>query len=311
MSRNRNSQDSLELFLDTICNMFGGFLFLMLFVVVSIRMATDSKREEMRETGIKPVSDVEVETLNIDLEKLRKELENLEQGKEKSREFVESLIEPELLEKYRETVETLDSVQDTIDETEETEKLVADTNKRVEDLKSKNEELRDKLNLAKKNLDDAEKLKEQERKENVRTTTAPKMQSIYLAEIPVFIKFGRVYFWRKYDINGEVLSALNDDDFLIVEEVKSAFVTVGYKTEPKPWRGVDLNAENFEVELTEAFKRFKNDRDYFAIVVAHDSFSEYNILSKFLKSKGFFIRPMTLPEGECIVDRGGYNGKAQ
>ena len=46
MRRRRNAQDSLELFLDTICNMFGGFLFIMLFVVVAMRDSVENSESE-------------------------------------------------------------------------------------------------------------------------------------------------------------------------------------------------------------------------------------------------------------------------
>ena len=46
MRRRRTAQDSLELFLDAICNMFGGFVFLMLFVVISTRATSEKAIEE-------------------------------------------------------------------------------------------------------------------------------------------------------------------------------------------------------------------------------------------------------------------------
>ena len=73
MSRRRGrqgaSQDSLELFLDTICNMFGGFVFIMLFVVVSMRQTTDKVYEE---------AIAEERASAVELQELEAELENLQ-----------------------------------------------------------------------------------------------------------------------------------------------------------------------------------------------------------------------------------------
>ena len=93
MSRQRIRQDSLELFLDAICNMFGGFLFLMLFVVVSIRMSTEEQRAELKASGIEPVKEVELETLRVEIDRLNKDIKNVVKQQEDSRKFVEDLVD--------------------------------------------------------------------------------------------------------------------------------------------------------------------------------------------------------------------------
>ena len=93
MSRKRATRDGLELFLDAICNMFGGFIFIMLFVVVSIRMSTEEQRAELKASGIEPVKEVELETLRVELDRLNKDIKNVVKQQEDSRKFVEDLVD--------------------------------------------------------------------------------------------------------------------------------------------------------------------------------------------------------------------------
>ena len=94
MSRKRTKRDGLELFLDAICNMFGGFIFIMLFVVVSIRMSTEEQRAELKASEIEPVQDVELETLRVEIDRLNKDIKNVVKQQEDSRKFVEDLVDP-------------------------------------------------------------------------------------------------------------------------------------------------------------------------------------------------------------------------
>ena len=49
MRRKRRPQDSLELFLDALCNMFGAFLFLLLFIVVLLQTTRRELSEQRRQ----------------------------------------------------------------------------------------------------------------------------------------------------------------------------------------------------------------------------------------------------------------------
>ncbi|MBP5620647.1 MAG: hypothetical protein J6X44_01400, partial [Thermoguttaceae bacterium] len=93
MSRKRAQTDSLELFLDAICNMFGGFIFIMLFVVVSIRATRDAAVEKMRrDEGA--VSAVELQAMETSLDNLRLRQETLERNVRDAKKFAEKLNDP-------------------------------------------------------------------------------------------------------------------------------------------------------------------------------------------------------------------------
>lgn len=304
--RKRRIQNSLELFLDTICNMFGGFVFIMLFVVVSIRSTTSAQLQELQASGIKPVPDVDVAILRNDLEKLQHDYERLVQDREDAKEYILTLIEPDVVELYKETLGLLEQLEKTQQENQTIQNQNNEKQRNYEQIALENKKLQTSLTQVRQEVKSIEEEALAQKKKRVRKTTAPKYRFTFKDEIPVIVKYGRVYFWHKYGTNGSRISDFNDDEFLIVKTKLGAV-----ETQPKPWKGVDLNAEDVETALSNAFRPFNKNTHYFSIVVAHDSFAEYNILSSYLKRKGYEINPVVLKKGEGVVDRGGYGGSAQ
>lgn len=313
MRRKRTQQDSLELFLDAICNMFGGFVFIMLFVVVSIRSTIDAKTEEMREQGTERVSQAEIDALNEQLKQLEIELQKLSDDRKETIAFAESLVDKELLEKYKKTLETLEKVQALQVENEKTQELVDDSNEKLEQAKKDLEAVKADFEVAVQDCDDAEKALEDIKKKRVRTTSPPKLHAVSKTEVPLIVRFGRVYFWHKYGRNGELTDNYNSDDFIFHSRESHGviFTTHSVHSDPKPWRGLDLEDPDVDMLLMTAFQPFRPDSVYFTIVVDNDSFTEYNVLSAFLKRRGYDINPWIGKEGAIVVDRGGNGHTAQ
>ncbi len=312
MSRKRTKRDGLELFLDAICNMFGGFIFIMLFVVVSIRMSTEEQRAELKASGIEPVQDVELETLRVEIDKLNKDIKNVVKQQEDSRKFVEDLVDPNALEMYRETLAVLETVRDVEFQSGELQTQIDAIEEALQRAETERDRIKDELKDAEKVVSDVKEEVEKVRKKNTRKTSPPRLRGTYKTEIQCMIKYGKLYFLREYGPSGQQLKSLGDD-FMAVDTVtsitKGPFFK-GLKVEPKPWKGTELNAPDADYQLSILFKRFSPARHYIAICLAHDSFSEYGVLASYLKNAGFEIRPVTVPPGEFIIDRGG-SGNAQ
>ena len=304
--RKRRIQNSLELFLDTVCNMFGGFVFIMLFVVVSIRSTTDAQQHELQASRIKPVSDVDVAILRNDLEKLQHDYERLVQEQEDAKEYILTLVDPDVVERYQETLELLEQLGETRRDNQELQQQNDESQASYERLADENKKLQTSLAQARREVENAKREALDQKKKNVRKTIPPKYRRTFKIEVVVFVKYGRVYFWHKYNSYGLPVADFNDDEFLIVNRILNCV-----ETQPKPWKGIDLNAENVETTLNDAFGRFNKNTFYISIGVAHDSFAEYNILSSYLKRKGYEIDPFVGKKGERVVDRGGYGGSAQ
>ena len=305
--RKRRTSDGLDLFLDAICNMFGGFLFIMLFVVVSIRSATTAGVEKLERTDVRPVSDAELDVLRTDIEKLERDIAELGEDRAESRAFALKLVDPENVEKVKETSEVLEEVEKIKVANAETERENQETREEAEKLEEEKERLEKELTQAKEETEDAEEELEKVRAKRTRKTAPPMLKLSFKTEIPIVLKYGRVYFWHTYSAYGTRASDFNEDEFVVVKTKLGGSI----QTEPKPYRGIDLNGDDVELELSRAFSRFDPSRDYFTIVVSDDSFGDYNILSSFLKRKNFDINPWTNVAGGVVVDRGGSGHSAQ
>ena len=307
MSRKRATRDGLELFLDAICNMFGGFIFIMLFVVVSIRMSTEEQRAELKASGIEPVKEVELETLRVEIDRLNKDIKNVVKQQEDSRKFVEDLVDPNALEMYRETLAALKTVRDVEFQSGELQTQIDAIEDALKQAETERDRVKEELKDAEKTVNDVKEEVEKVRKKNTRKTSPPRLRGTAKIEIQCMIKYGKLYFLREYGPSGMALKSLGDD-FMVVDTMTPTLtnpLVKGWKVEPKPWKGTDLNAPDADYQLSIQFRRFSPTRHYIALCVAHDSFSEYGVLASYLKNAGFEIRPVTVPPGEFIVDRGG------
>lgn len=304
MSRRQAPQDSLELFLDTICNMFGGFIFIMLFVVVSMRATTDKAYEET--VSEERASAVELMELEVELEALQRRWDAVSDRVEQARSVIQGLNSQEVAEYAHETLDVLDELRETSEENAAKTQSVAEIERRAIELDVEMKDALRELEDATKQLQAAEDDAAAARKLATRKASPPQMRSDYgfRREVAVILKYGRLYFWHKYDDRG--IKRLNADDFHIVDEDG-----ISAQTEPKPWRGLDLTAPGAIERLDAAFAPYSPRSDTIAIVVASDSYEEYATLRDFLKDRTFRIRPIIGEKGTKVADRGGSDAQSQ
>ncbi len=303
MRRRRTAQDSLELFLDAICNMFGGFVFLMLFVVISTRATSEKAIEESIEES--RMSAAQFASLELELEDLQEKWSAVSKMIEESRDYVESLTSPEILATRRETLQTLEELQEAAQENAEKLAREARIERRATELDAALKTAERELQAAEQARESAGKDAERRRAAAARATAPPQMRfSLWRkTEVAVILKYGRLYFWHK---NVDTVRTLNSDDFYVVEE------ELGYaRTEPRIDRGVDLLAPGVEKRLDAAFAPYSAASHSIAIVVASDSYPEFGLVRDYLKERLFEIRPMIGKKGTDVVDRGGSNARTQ
>ncbi|MGI6402021.1 MAG: hypothetical protein ACOX0A_07925 [Thermoguttaceae bacterium] len=307
MSRRRGrqgaSQDSLELFLDTICNMFGGFVFIMLFVVVSMRQTTDKVYEEA--IAEERASAVELQELEAELENLQNQWREVSDRVEQARSIVEALESHEVVQFHNETLDVLDELREVSESNAAKSQEIAALERRGLELGVELKTALAELDEATRRLEAAEYDAASSRRLATRRTSPPQMRSEfgYRRQVGVILKYGRLYVWHKY--NG-AYETLNTDDFHVVEEKGTSA-----RTEPLPWRGVDLNAPGVMRRLEATFAPFNPKSETIVIIVASDSYEEYGIVRDFLKDRLFRICPMIGPEGVPVYDRGGSDSRSQ
>ncbi len=298
MRRKHKRQDSLELFLDAVCNMFGGFLFIMLFVVLSIRATSESAFLPKKGSVVSATDLAELETeaelLQTRLDALNKSMQDVETTKRR-------LVDPESERLCRRIVETTRELRQIQDENERLARSFIDRKKRLDELEAQKNALNSKIKETSDFLEDQRKENREKERKEARDGSPPQMRESNKAEIGVILRYGRLYFWHRRGTR-----RLNDKEFWILEKERDGVVVV-----PNPRKGIDLNGTDVDDRLEDAFKRYDRDLYKIALVVSPDSYNEYKIVCDFLKGKGFGVRPLIGASGERISDRGGVKSGEQ
>lgn len=275
----------------------------MLFVVVSLRTTTEKVYEET--VTEERASVVELMELEIQLQELQRQWDSVSERVEQARKVIDQLGSKEAAQFQHETLDVLDELRDVSEENASKSQTVAELERQKLELDVEYKTALAELSEAQKKLESAQDDVEAARKLASRKSSPPQMRSDYGSrlEVGVILKYGRLYFWHKYD--GRV-KTFNAADFHVVEEDSSSA-----RTEPLPWRGIDLTSPGVTGRLDAAFSQFNPSLHSIAIVVASDSYEEYSVVRDFLKDRTFRIRPIIGEKGGYVADRGGSDAQTE
>lgn len=301
MRRKSSPNDSLEMFLDTICNTFGGILFILLFVVLQLRTTQDNVFHSTAKS-VDAAQLLQAENRLLDAERRAYALKT---QWDYCHKYAEKFTDEETRELYKKLL-SLTEASNRL--SEDNSKLAAQlavydnkTAQRaesIENLKQQVESLRsEQINLERQN-----KALRDKNKQNV---TLPQMHASYKVEVGLILRFGRVYLWHRYSSDGVRLGA-NTDDFTILKEESEYISSI-----PNPWCGIDLKSRNAEEDLDKLFSTFNPTDHKMVLIVSPDTFAQYHIVRDFLKTRSFDIRPIAFGPDDSIADRGGRNTEAQ
>jgi hypothetical protein len=321
MSRRRRLDDSsLELLLDTICNTFGGVLFLAM--LISLLLTQNRKGMDAQPADPSPaVSTADLVRLETRAEDAARELQALETQVRQARQVAGHLEVPD--------------AESLITDMEAAEQRARESNARRTALlarvaaeqaaaarsaaaKAKGERerslLADKARRAREQLEAA--IKDRERlvasairihdavaqRSQIQTTgRVPRMRSTNKPEFGIMIKYGRLYLMKKLQ-NGE--QVVNLDDFTL----EPGFLM--NVAEAKPHAGIDLTmSAGRDAALRRVTGDFTPSRWYVCLVVHPDSFEEYLIAKNWLVERGYEIR--LFPTDTSVNDQGEVDAMVQ
>ena len=303
MSRRRShKQDSLELLLDTICNTFGGVLFIAILVVMLLQQTGGAPAIP----SPAPASPVELHSLATQMEAAVADLERLRQNRD-SQQAVAQNFAPEaireLLARRREVTATQEAFQAQVDGLRIENATLAG---QVESLSEENAAVGQSLGEALARRTQAQAELERERQARVEEVRMPVVRSSPKQEIGLILRYGRLYVWHKYGAGNERLG-LNTDDFVVVSEE-----TDGLVTRPKPTAGVVLDGTAASQEAIRAvLRRFDKRTCHLAVIVRPDTYAAFRHLRDRAIELGFEYRLMPVETDTPIADRGGRGGKVQ
>lgn len=315
MRRRRGGSDSssLEMLLDTICNTFGGVLFLAM--LVSIMLAQTRRKAEAEAEAEEPrpaVSAAELVRLEADAARLAAEIESLEASNESIRDLAEGFSDPrqdelitamEEAERERSRLETKRAalLRELATVQAATAKARAAATSQARDASL----MADRVDRARARLDQAVRDRRalidtaaaiamaEQRQSAVQTGgRAPRERTTERIEFGVMLKHGRLYLMKVLQ-GGELV--VNADDFLIEGGLNHNTATA------KPHGGIDLKrAEGRDQAILDRLKTFPPKKWYPCLVVHPDSFTEFLALKAVLVDHGYDYR--LLPTAGSVFD---------
>lgn len=303
MTRRRGTPaDSLELLLDTICNTFGGIIFIALLVVVLLMISgpPDAPHTSPQEV----VKSVEEQFQLENLQRLKSRLQaNLEKqmqvaSTQTSNDFPENLATyQQELARHSELENAIPDLQKAIEQMQTAD---ADLSKRLSELKIERASVERQAAALKQTL--TERKPSQRKTLRMPVVRSPGIKS----EILVVIQFNRLYFWHEFSPLGE-REGLNADDFLVLSEEGQALVTT-----PNPTRGLPLDETPRTLQrIKRALNRFRPSESYLAVVVRPDSYGSFQYFREAAVASGFEYRLIPATADQRFVDRGGSGGTVQ
>ena len=276
MSRKQRDDDgSLELLLDTICNTFGGVLFISILVVLLLNVTS----EEAAETPPNDTVQSQLVEAQARLHQTNSELERLMTAVKSQGEIADQIVDLEL----SGLVRTLTRAQQGI--VEQTERKVRgieqitenqiDINENTQKIAVHQQELQEqqrKLAALEQNLEDEIEARTQAAK-------LPKSSATQKDQMPMFLKAGRLCTLVK-QVNNNLVR--NNAETVVKQDAET-----GPHIEPKPGAGVKILLDGDNPGLVARLNHFAPDKHYLKVFVWPDSFPHFAMMKDHLVAKRF------------------------
>lgn len=320
--RRRNGDSSLELLLDTICNTFGGVLFLAILVSLLLKSVHDrpSASPASNEPPRPAVSKAQLIRTSTEARELRQRLSRLEDDLGTVRRFVQQFSTPG----FAASLERLHAEQHRHDELEakkvaalqaiaadqaaraqaaaaaiaaekEGQRAVASADKeavRLEQARRQAEELAESAIVLQEAIENQQVIES--------TGKAPRERATSKREFGLMLRYGRVYLMHLHSGGNR---SVNTRDFVVEEGV------VTNKAKARPGAGIDITAPDAELRLQAVLARYSPSDWYPCLVVHPDSFDTFQILKAKLVARGYEYR--VLVTDDSVNDRGPANSRVQ
>lgn len=287
-----SAEASLELLLDTICNSFGGILFLT--ILMALLLKVSSPKVTMTEVG--QAAQHELLQQETQLKEGLATLDSLRETLSVQGKTYDRLVDPEVAEKYREL-----QVQ---------EKLRDDLKRNIFELGRKNAtarvaldqvgEQREKIKSEGARLAEEVQNRRRELEETVRQQTKTihpsRTRSTSKINIALVLRYDRLYVVFNED-RGRLLRSLNHDDFLLVENEDGVDIAT-----PKPYQGIPIEAgPQLRSTVARILSGRSSDTYYIDLAVWEDSFDSFAPLRDAFVDAGYEYRVVPFEPEEVLV----------
>jgi len=289
-----SSAGSLDLLLDTICNTFGGVLFIAILAAILLQATHDKKQNHQEEE--KPNQE-QLTQLQLELDAALSELDSLR-------------IAADIQAKQSKVLKADDERGDR----DELDRTMADRNalalERVQLLQSmatrqteinsiqaELDSLDFELTGKEQEVSDLKTGLKTEIKSRSRNAKLPQARRTLKQEVALIIRYGRIYFIYKTSRLGAIRE-LNTEEFVVIGEDVEYFSAI-----PKPYAGILIDeSTEFRRKLNNALKHYESNRHYLAVGVWEDSFKEFANFKSAIVDAGFEYRLIPISKGGALVE---------
>lgn len=301
MRRRTSTGRSLDLLLDTICNTFGGVLFLAMLVCILLHSTGHSSSRQERGPQF---TEADVLELMRQQQELESALERLRAGAAQQDRLAAEYIKSEARYLHDLLVQSRE-VRDSLDD--ERRKVLADIAAKQAKVAAIEKELADlgqHLSDARKIALEAQIALKAEIASRSVTANLPREHVSLKPQIGFVVRYGRLYQWLRYDRFGRS-EGLNTDEFVVVAEEGDRL-----ETRPKPHAGTPIGNSAIG-QMKARFRQFDPHETCLAIAVWDDSFDVFQNVKAAAVSAGFEYRLILMREGNSLADRGGSDSRVQ
>lgn len=295
MRRARKKADnSLELLLDTICNTFGGVLFMAILVIILLQMTGNPQAAD----SIDSATEAEVLQMQQQLAEARAEIARLQLAAGEHDAMLDRLARPDqraahqrLLGLRRQSEGLLASRQAAADE-------IRNQQAEADRLAAENVQLDSEINAAEKDLATVEAARKLEIASRTQAAKLPRVRISTKDEIALMLRSGRLYLMATRGPSGQL--ELNRAD---CAEQQSAN---GTEIVPKPGAGSEIALDGgSRAAIAQRLVAFAADDCYLAVFVWADSFAHFREVKYVMVARGFEYKLVPLPlDGHVYVSSG-------
>lgn len=299
----REPESSLELLLDTICNTFGGILFIAILLVILLQM---SSPDDLASAENQPVDQESLNEMRRREVEVRHELDTLRGAAEQLAKQAADYADPDLARKLEQLEQRRSDLEGRMSERLERLGRIAEQQSRANEIADELAKLDEELDDVRKEVRDARDKLERERAVRTENAELSRQRQSNKHNVAVVLRYGRLYVWHAYDAQGNRIGP-NLDEFAIVEETPERI-----RLRPLPFAGIPL-AESPDLvdRIAHRLNQFSPEKYYVAIAIWQDTFGDFKRCKAALVKLGYQYRLYPAADGNSIVDQGGSDSRVQ
>tara|TARA_R110002095_G_scaffold114656_1_gene100061 strand:+ start:8235 stop:9149 length:915 start_codon:yes stop_codon:yes gene_type:complete len=282
MSRARrdNNGSSLELLLDTICNTFGGVLFISILVVILINISSDSARSRPPDE----IAQTELMEMQLELEKSQDRIQKLQHVIEQQQSIEKQFVDPDTKNLVHIWMQLNAKLTNLAESKEQTLSNISEDQVVINKVAVESKQSADMLASVKEEYSSLQSKLRLEVEARSHSARLPKLRKTDKNEMVFFLH--KQYFSSYARKMGEGKYVPNTNEVVEKTDLQGDYI------EPVTSAGIKISSDGNSVKeaLEKRLSDFKPNQHYIAVFVSPDSFEQFTVLKDLMVKKGFEYR---------------------